>query len=131
MEVYARVAGGRKPYCRGSWDIPGGFVEWNESAEQAASRECKEELSISVKMLEYLGSIPDVYGPHDVATLNLCYLGQISTGQPSPQSDVQDFGWFDPNDVPDNMAFAHQQRALEWLRARLHDSNGLCASGDK
>ena len=114
----------------GSWDIPGGFIQWNEAAEEAAARECEEELSVRVNILDYLGSIPDVYGPHNVPTLNMCFLGRISAGEPSPRSDVDDLDWFDPDDVPDKMAFAHQRRALDWLRAQLHDPNGLRASGD-
>lgn len=116
---------------RGRWDIPGGFVEWGESAEEAAYRECEEELSVHVDIVDYLGSIPDVYGPQNVQTLNMCFVGKISAGDPSPQSDVDELGWFDPDDVPDKLAFAHQHRALDWLRARLRDPKGLFPRGDE
>lgn len=37
------------------WELPGGKLEENESPEQAAIRELKEELDVDVKIIKYLG----------------------------------------------------------------------------
>ena len=57
-------------------DLPGGFVEFDESAEDALRREVHEELGIEIKNIEYLFSIPNVYpfGGLDVHTLDLVFL---------------------------------------------------------
>jgi ADP-ribose pyrophosphatase YjhB (NUDIX family) len=41
--------------------LPGGFVDMNETAEEALIRELKEELDIDVKEMEYLFSLPNEY----------------------------------------------------------------------
>lgn len=50
-----------KAPAKGTWHIPGGFAEIGESIEQAIAREIKEELSIEIKVEEYLFSIPNIY----------------------------------------------------------------------
>jgi len=46
---------------KGMLDLPGGFIDPDETAEQGARREIKEELKIDVGPLEYLGSYPNTY----------------------------------------------------------------------
>lgn len=50
-----------KDPAKGTWHLPGGFVEVGESIEQAVEREVKEELNIEIKAEEYLFSIPNTY----------------------------------------------------------------------
>jgi NAD+ diphosphatase len=42
-------------------DVPGGFVNYGESLENALRREIREELSIELPSIEYFGSFPNVY----------------------------------------------------------------------
>jgi NAD+ diphosphatase len=46
---------------KGRIDLPGGFIDPNESAEDALKREIKEELKIDIKELKYLDSFPNIY----------------------------------------------------------------------
>ena len=43
--------------------VPGGFVDFNESAEEAASRECREEIGVEIKPedLKFLCTCPNTY----------------------------------------------------------------------
>src|SRR5690625_6629441 len=51
----------RKHPSRGiSWALPGGFVEDNESAEQAVVRELKEETSLSIKAMKQFHTFSEV-----------------------------------------------------------------------
>lgn len=45
----------------GKIDLPGGFVENNENAEEALSREIFEELGLKIKKFNYIGSAPNLY----------------------------------------------------------------------
>lgn len=100
--------------AKGKWDIPGGFIEPGESAEQAAVREIFEETSLRVRIRAFLGSISDVYGERREPTLNLCFIAEILEGEPRPRSDVAKLAWFCPDQAPAAMAFDHQHRVLEW-----------------
>ena len=47
--------------AKGMLDLPGGFVDMNETAEEALIRELKEELGIEVQNPIYLFSLPNEY----------------------------------------------------------------------
>ena len=51
---------------KGYYDLPGGFVDYLESLEEALSREVKEELNLEIRNFRYLGSFPNVYSYHGV-----------------------------------------------------------------
>jgi NAD+ diphosphatase len=102
--------------AKGMWDIPGGFIDGGETAEEAAVREMLEETGLQVKITQYLGSLSDTYGDRAEPTLNLCFLAAPCRGILSPQSDVAELQWFLPSELPRTMAFAHQYQVLQrWL----------------
>jgi mutator protein MutT len=105
--------------AKGAWDIPGGFVEAGESAEEAVVREALEETILQVRVTEYLGSVPDVYGARQTPTLNLCYLADVVSGEPAPQSDVEALVWFSMTELPKGMAFPHQTQVIALLQERI------------
>jgi NAD+ diphosphatase len=65
---------------KGKLDLPGGFLDAGESAEQAARREIREELDIELKNLRYLGSYPNKYdyGGITYITCDIIFISQIS-----------------------------------------------------
>lgn len=46
---------------KGLLDVPGGFVEHDETTEQACFRECREELGVDITDLKYLCTFPNTY----------------------------------------------------------------------
>lgn len=105
--------------AKGKWDLIGGFINNGETAEEAVVRETKEETGLEVSVKQYLGSISDVYGETDVATLNFCYLVQIKNGSPKADSDASELKWFSMDEIPQPMAFAHQSQAIELLKRKM------------
>ena len=104
--------------AKGAWDLPGGFVEAGESGEEAAVREAREEMALEIRVTEYLGSAPDVYGPRNVPTLTSCYLAEIVSGEVRAGDDVAGLAWVDLDAPPGRMAFRHQAMVLGWVRDR-------------
>ena len=47
--------------AKGTLDLPGGFIDLRETAEQAVVREVKEELNLDVLDLQFYGSLPNEY----------------------------------------------------------------------
>jgi NAD+ diphosphatase len=45
----------------GMYDLPGGFVDYRESIEEALVREIREELNLELRDIRYFGSAPNTY----------------------------------------------------------------------
>jgi len=60
---------------KGTLDLPGGFVDMEETGEEAVAREVKEETGLDADTVSYLFSIPNkyVYSGFEVQTLDLVY----------------------------------------------------------
>jgi ADP-ribose pyrophosphatase YjhB (NUDIX family) len=50
-----------KDPAKGTLDLPGGFVDMDESAEEALRREIKEELNLELTDICFLRSLPNLY----------------------------------------------------------------------
>lgn len=67
--------------ARGMLDLPGGFVDPDETAEEALRRELREELQIDVPNPHYLFSFPNryLYRGIEYDTLDLIFLVRFDT----------------------------------------------------
>lgn len=65
--------------AKGTYDLPGGFVDMDETAEEAVIREVKEETGLEVLSVRYLFSIPNLYMYSDfqVETTDLFFLCKV------------------------------------------------------
>jgi len=70
---------------KGKLDVPGGFIEVHESAEQAIIRETKEELGIDITLEKCLGTYPSLYDGRPA--LNIVFIASMAAGQPITPSD--------------------------------------------
>jgi 8-oxo-dGTP diphosphatase len=106
------------------WSLPSGFVDWDETPEDAAVRECAEETGLKVEVVEFLGLThykSDFRGPG----INLTYRGQVTGGVLGSGDDVSDALFFAASEVPaaEAIAFHSHVEALERWRATAAGGN--------
>jgi ADP-ribose pyrophosphatase YjhB (NUDIX family) len=106
---------GRDP-GRGLLDLPGGFIDYDETAEDGLARELEEELGVRPAQLRYRGSFPNIYPYRDVTyrTLDLFFAAALPAGRaPRAHDDVAALHWLDPAAVaPERIAFASIRRGV-------------------
>lgn len=68
--------------------LPGGFVDFNETAEEAMIRECREELGIEITDFTYLCTFPNVY-PYKNIEYRTCDIF-FSAKIPSAYKNMED-----------------------------------------
>lgn len=108
------------PPFEGSWALPGGFVRMEESLDEAARRELKEEAGVSVRFLEQLYTFGEVDRDPARRAITVTYFALIDSTKmaPSAGTDASSVGWY-PVDALPPLAFDHARivrYALERLR---------------
>lgn len=68
-----------KEPAKGKFDLPGGFVDGNETADEAVRREIAEELNVQVTDSRFIFSLPNdyLYSGLTVPTLDLFFVCKI------------------------------------------------------
>ncbi|MBI1286245.1 MAG: NUDIX domain-containing protein [Flavobacteriales bacterium] len=109
---------------QGMWAIPGGFVNEDESLEDAVKRELLEETGISVQYLEQLYT----FGKPErdprrriVSVAYYCLVKSSEFRKLAAATDAADAQWFSIKELPE-LAFDHQtilETAVERLRAKV------------
>lgn len=95
---------GRDPF-KGAFDLPGGFVDIGERAEEALIREVKEELNLDVIAYQYLSSFPNIYEYQGMTyyPLDLGYICKVKSLKPiQALDDVTRFVFISPEAIDSN-----------------------------
>jgi 8-oxo-dGTP diphosphatase len=103
----------------GQWCLPSGFIEWDESPQGAAVRECAEETGLEVAisgLLEAIQYTADFRGPG----INLTYLARVVGGALQPGDDAGAARFFAPAELPPAEAIAFDSHRLALARWRLN-----------
>lgn len=100
----------------GTWVFPGGFIEWGETAEQAAVREAREEAGIDVTLAGVIG----VYSRPGPGVIIAVWQGAVAVPSARPGPEASEVVWFSPEDIPwDDLAFDTTEQALrDWVARR-------------
>ncbi len=99
------------------WALPGGFVDYGESAETAAARELLEETGLKATSLRLLGVYSDPHRDPRFHTFGAVYLG-MATGEVKAGDDAAEARWWRVDQLPDVVAFDHRKIIHDALMCR-------------
>lgn len=105
---------------KGSWCLPGGFMELDESPEDAALRELYEETGLRGRIHSLIGvrSNPSrLYG----TVLLVGYRVKAVSGSLIPGDDASDARYFHPDSLPE-IAFENHLKFIQDLKASLEEA---------
>lgn len=98
------------PPFKGSWAIPGGFVDYGEMVEHAAHREALEETSLDVKLNHLVGVYSDPSRDPRGHTVTVAYTASIQGGMLRADDDAADARFIDIDKLDSiPLAFDHKQ----------------------
>jgi len=90
------------------WAIPGGFIDYGESAEDAALREAQEETTLKVQLVELLHVYSDPKRDPRHHTISTVFIAEAS-GIPHGADDAAEAQVFTEGNLPAPLAFDHAQ----------------------
>jgi ADP-ribose pyrophosphatase YjhB (NUDIX family) len=102
----------------GSWNIVGGFLAYGEDPFVGLRREVKEELGVECEIMDFVTMGADTYGPEGAALLNTYFTVRLHSMDVRPQDDVIEVKWFTLDELPPQVAFESDQRALATLHKK-------------
>jgi len=99
------------------WALPGGFVDYGESLEQAAVREAKEETALDVQLVEqfYTYSEPGRDPRHH--TVSTVFIAKAK-GRPRGADDAKRAQIFTERSLPSPIVFDHSQILRDYFDYR-------------
>ena len=84
---------------RGFWALPGGLLDWDESAEEAVVRELEEETSLKGKLGKFVGVYSDP-GRDTFQRVTIVYEVLVSEEALRASDDALDAKWFSFDKLP-------------------------------
>lgn len=108
---------------KGSWALPGGFVDMEEGLEEAALRELEEETGVKDVFIEQLYTFGETGRDPRGRVVSVAYFALVNLEEHPVEasSDARKVQWFETGQLP-RLAFDHDhilQVAVARLRAKV------------
>ena len=119
------VARRAKEPAKGTLDLPGGFADSMETAEEAVAREVLEETGLKVSGTKYLFSLPNryLYSGFEEHTLDLFFLCRTdATETPEANDDVAELSWMPLESIdPELFGLQSIRKGVTLLKERINE----------
>lgn len=112
---------GMEPY-KGMWAFPGGFLRMNETAEECAKRELKEETGLELTKVRELGSFSGVNRDPRERVISIAFYSLARHSAVRGGDDASKAKWWAVDDIP-QLAFDHDyilRQAMKRIRQDIH-----------
>ncbi|MFQ6065786.1 MAG: NUDIX domain-containing protein [bacterium] len=99
------------------WALPGGFVNYGESLEEAARRETKEETNLDIKELRQFRVYSNPKRDPRCHTITTVFTARAQ-GKLKARDDAKEIKVFRPEELPQDLAFDHRQILEEYFASK-------------
>ncbi|MHA2004727.1 MAG: NUDIX domain-containing protein [Candidatus Thorarchaeota archaeon] len=124
------VRRGREPH-KGRLALPGGFIEYGETVENAAIRETLEETGVQISLEAILGVYSDPKRDPRKHTLTTVFIGRPIAGEPVGGDDATEASWVDLESLDSSMLAFDHGLIVEDLKRWLKDNSTFWSSKDR
>ncbi|MBI5663514.1 MAG: NUDIX hydrolase [Nitrospirae bacterium] len=97
--------------------MPGGFVDYGETLEDAVIREAKEETGLDIKIIRQFHTYSDPKRDPRHHTVSTIFIA-TAAGTPVAADDAKDVGIFSMDNLPKDIAFDHRQILEDYFNKR-------------
>ena len=101
------VKRGIEPY-KGMWAFPGGFMRIDETAEECAMRELREETGLTSATVEQFYTFTDVNRDPRERVITVAHFALVHLSEVKGGDDAELAGWFSQSEIP-SLAFDHDR----------------------
>lgn len=104
---------------KGWWDLIGGYMNENETPEEALRREIKEELGVDcdLKLLNFFPGYASWQGA-EYPILSIAYLAELKSEDFKKSDEIEDLKWFPVTELPP-IAFDSNVKIINYLKLHL------------
>ena len=113
------VLRGIPPY-QNTWALPGGFMNIDESAEQCALRELREETGFTAERIRQFHTYTTVERDPRERVITIAFYALVKSGRVRGGDDATDARWFPVRNLP-KLAFDHHEIIKDALSALKRD----------
>lgn len=115
------VERGIEPY-KGRWAFPGGFLKMDETAEEGALRELREETGLERAYIQQFHTFSDPHRDPRERVITIAYYALVKIQEVHGGDDAASARWFPLSEIP-SLAFDHDyilRMATQRLREEIH-----------